>query len=240
MLQVGGALPTTPLELLLISSVETKVVLAILLVFSLIAWFIIVLKWWQFRRLHRQGGQFFAELERTTRLQEGYHAAMKQPPSPYNRLFREAINFYSELRPGALKEEVAAHAAHVDPARGAEDGADEGGLGGEGLLEPLHPLAGHRRRGRARCMGLLGTVLGVMDAFIGISSKGSGNISAVAPGVAEALIATVGGPRGGHPGGHRLQPVREPGPACWRGARGLRRRADRDDGARGDGLTWAR
>ena len=32
---------------------------------------------------------------------------MKQPPSPYNRLFREAINFYSELRPGALKEEVA-------------------------------------------------------------------------------------------------------------------------------------
>ena len=31
MLQVGGALPTTPLELLLISSVETKVVLAILL-----------------------------------------------------------------------------------------------------------------------------------------------------------------------------------------------------------------
>ena len=107
MLQVGGALPTTPLELLLISSVETKVVLAILLVFSLIAWFIIVLKWWQFRRLHRQGGKFFAELERTTRLQEGYHAAMKQPPSPYNRLFREAINFYSELRPGALKEEVA-------------------------------------------------------------------------------------------------------------------------------------
>ena len=106
MLQVGGALPTTPLELLLISSVETKVVLAILLVFSLIAWFIIVLKWWQFRRLHRQGGKFFAELERTTRLQEGYHAAMKQPPSPYNRLFREAINFYSELRPGALKEEV--------------------------------------------------------------------------------------------------------------------------------------
>ena len=107
MLQVGGALPTTPLELLLISSVETKVVLAILLVFSLIAWFIIVLKWWQFRRLHQQGEKFFAELERTTRLQEGYHAAMKQPPSPYNRLFREAINFYSELRPGALKEEVA-------------------------------------------------------------------------------------------------------------------------------------
>ena len=39
-------------------------------------------------------------------------------------------------------------------------------------------------------IGLLGTVLGVIEAFLGIASKGSGNLSAVAPGVAEALIAT--------------------------------------------------
>ncbi len=39
-------------------------------------------------------------------------------------------------------------------------------------------------------MGLLGTVLGVIEAFIGIATKGSGNIGAVAPGVAEALTAT--------------------------------------------------
>jgi len=39
-------------------------------------------------------------------------------------------------------------------------------------------------------IGLLGTVLGVIDAFIGIATRGSGNIGAVAPGVAEALIAT--------------------------------------------------
>ena len=42
-------------------------------------------------------------------------------------------------------------------------------------------------------LGLLGTVLGVMDAFIGIAAGGSGNISAVAPGVAEALVTTVVG-----------------------------------------------
>ena len=42
-------------------------------------------------------------------------------------------------------------------------------------------------------LGLLGTVLGVMDAFIGIAAKGSGNIGAVAPGVAEALVTTVAG-----------------------------------------------
>ena len=32
-----------------------------------------------------------------------------------------------------------------------------------------------------------------MDAFIGIASKGSGNLAAVAPGVAEALVTTVAG-----------------------------------------------
>jgi biopolymer transport protein TolQ len=45
----------------------------------------------------------------------------------------------------------------------------------------------------APLLGLLGTVLGVMDAFIGIASKGSGNLAAVAPGVAEALVTTVAG-----------------------------------------------
>lgn len=192
MLQVGGALPTTPLELLLISSVETKVVLAILLVFSLIAWFIIILKWWQFRRLHRQGGKFFADLERTTRLQEGYHAAMKQPPSPYNRLFREAINFYSELRPGALKEEVVRTPLTPTQLESLKLVLMKEVSAEKDMLSRYIPwLATVGAVGPL--MGLLGTVLGVMDAFIGISSKGSGNIAAVAPGVAEALIATVAG-----------------------------------------------
>src|SRR2546430_10092731 len=50
-------------------------------------------------------------------------------------------------------------------------------------------------------LGLLGTVLGVMDAFIGIAVGGSGNIGAVAPGVAEALVTTVAGLAGAGPPG---------------------------------------
>lgn len=42
-------------------------------------------------------------------------------------------------------------------------------------------------------LGLLGTVVGVMNSFIGITSQGSANIAAVAPGIAEALITTVVG-----------------------------------------------
>jgi biopolymer transport protein TolQ len=43
-------------------------------------------------------------------------------------------------------------------------------------------------------LGLLGTVIGIMDAFMGITAAGgSTSIAVVAPGIAEALIATAAG-----------------------------------------------
>ena len=42
-------------------------------------------------------------------------------------------------------------------------------------------------------LGLMGTVIGIMNAFLGITATGSTNIGAVAPGVAEALVTTVVG-----------------------------------------------
>lgn len=42
-------------------------------------------------------------------------------------------------------------------------------------------------------IGLLGTVWGVMSSFINIGAQGSASLVVVAPGIAEALIATVGG-----------------------------------------------
>ena len=62
----GGAVPRSLMDLLRISSTETKIVLVICAIFSIASWFLIGLKWWQFRRLHQQGDRFFRELERTT------------------------------------------------------------------------------------------------------------------------------------------------------------------------------
>lgn len=192
MLQIGGAIPSSTLDLVSRSSPETIVILVVTLVFSLVSWFIIGLKWWQFRRIRSQADRFFAELERTSRLEDAYRAVMKLPPSPYNRIFREGITFVTDLRQSApegtpgrdsltstqleafkmvLAKDVAAERdamAHYIP-----------WLATVGSVGPL--------------LGLLGTVLGVMDAFLGIAAGGSGNIAAVAPGVAEALITTVMG-----------------------------------------------
>ena len=112
--QVRGAIPTTPWELVLTSSRETQFVLAILAVFSLVSWYLIVLKWWQFRKMRQLADRFLAEVEKAPRLEDAYHAAMRLPASPYNRLLREAVHFFSELKPGALKGTgVATNPAHA-------------------------------------------------------------------------------------------------------------------------------
>jgi biopolymer transport protein TolQ len=193
MLQVGGAVPTSELELVATASLATKVVLAVLAVFSAVSWFLIFVKLWQFRRVRRSGDAFFRAVAHANQLDEAQEAVRTMKPSPYQRLFQEGIAFFQELRPGGLRR-------------------------GPGVVEALTPTqlealrmvldsqvdAEHDLLGKyvpwlatfgsvSPLIGLLGTVLGVMDAFIGIATSGAGNITAVAPGVAEALVTTVAG-----------------------------------------------
>lgn len=193
LLQVGQAVPTTAWDLVVSSSRETKIVLTVLGCFSLASWFLIVLKWWEFVKVRREAAKFFEALEHTSRLDDGYRAIMKLPSSPYGRIFREGIRFFSELKPGAVQSEAE-----------STDTLTETQL--EALQLVLAKEIAVERDSMARflpwlatfgsvspLLGLLGTVLGVMNAFIGIALSGSGNIQAVAPGVAEALVTTVMG-----------------------------------------------
>jgi biopolymer transport protein TolQ len=195
LLQVGRAIPTSPWELVLLSSRETQAVLVVLLVFSVVSWYLIVLKWWQFRHMRRQADRFMHEIEKASRLEDAYHAAMRLPTSPYNRLLREGIQFFSHLKPGSLKDSASAQAVSALTTTQLE-----------ALRMVLAKEVSAERDAAARfipwlatfgsvspLLGLLGTVLGVMDAFIGIAIGGSGNIGAIAPGVAEALVTTVAG-----------------------------------------------
>ena len=205
LVQARGAIPTTPWELVLTSSRETQFVLVVLVIFSVVSWYLIVLKWWQFRRMRQLGDRFMAEVEKAPRLEDAYHAAMRLPPSPYNRLLREAVHFFTELKPGSLKGGPMASAA-TGGGGGAPATATLTTTQLEALRMVLAKEVAAERDLAARfipwlatfgsvspLLGLLGTVLGVMDAFIGIAVGGSGNIAAVAPGVAEALVTTVAG-----------------------------------------------
>ena len=177
---VGGTLPT-------------RVVLGVLFIASLTSWWVIFRKWSQFRQVRKEGDRFLEHMEQAQRLEDAYKAILSLPESPYGRVFRQGINFFSELRPGALREgappsqglsltQLEALRLVLEKEEAEERDELAHGIGLLAVVGSVSPL-----------MGLAGTVIGIMNAFLGITASGSSNIMAVAPGVAEALITTVAG-----------------------------------------------
>jgi biopolymer transport protein TolQ len=173
-------------------TISTQLILIVLALFSLISWGLIVWKALLFRKLWKQAGKFMERIEIAERLEEAYRNVLSLPESPFTRVFRRGVNFFSELRPGGLKDGasvVGLSSAQLEVLRlvlEKEEGEERDeighGLNWLAIIATVSPL-----------LGLLGTVLGVMNSFIGVAETGSANISAVAPGVAEALITTVAG-----------------------------------------------
>jgi biopolymer transport protein TolQ len=192
-LQAGvGEMPDS-IRILLGGTVSTRIVLVILVLFSLASWVLIIWKWWQFRSLRVSGARFVQAIERTQRLEDAYKTAMRLPETPYTRIFRQGANFFSELRPGALREnappqpglsETQLHALWLVLEKVQDEERDtlSGGMVWLAIIAVVSPL-----------LGLLGTVLGVMNAFLGIARTGAANIGSVAPGIAEALTTTAFG-----------------------------------------------
>jgi biopolymer transport protein TolQ len=190
MLQVFG---DRTVGMILNASPSTKAVLVVLTAFSFASWWIILWKARQFKRLRADGARFVEAIGRAQRLEDAYKVITRLPETPYTRMFRQGINFFSELRPGALREGAPPAAGLNDPQLNAlwlilekvqdeERDGHSGGLVWLAIIGVTGPL-----------LGLLGTVIGVMNAFIGIQDTGSANIASVAPGIAEALITTAFG-----------------------------------------------
>ena len=183
---------TSTWEMVSRGSLSTQVIVGVLAVFSLVSWALIVLKLAQFRRLHREADQFMDRIEAAERVEEAYDWVRGMRESPFTRIFKRGVSFFGELRPGAMRQGTDVRGlspAQLEVLRivlEKEEGEERDGLSGGiqwlAIIATVAPL-----------LGLLGTVLGVMHSFLGVVEAGSTNISAVAPGVAEALITTVAG-----------------------------------------------
>ncbi len=189
MMQVGAAIPSSPIDLVTSSTLPTKIVLAILAILSLVSWTIMLGKAIEFKRASDAGRIFIASFERTHTLDEAAEISERSPASPQRDVMTRAVRFITETTPALAPQgerRARLSASQVEALRqvlDSESGAVRDRLGSFvpslATIGSVSPL-----------IGLLGTVLGIIEAFIGIATKGSGNIGAVAPGVAEALIAT--------------------------------------------------
>jgi biopolymer transport protein TolQ len=180
-------LPGNAWDMVATATIPTRVILAVLLAFSLASWILIIWKWIQFRRIRVLEEEFLSQVSKAQHLDEAYKAVITLPDSPYLRVFRHGMNFFTGLRPRG--ESSGLSAAQVETLRLVMEKEQVGerdamahGLPWLAIIATVSPL-----------LGLMGTVVGVMDAFVGISAMGTANITAVAPGIAEALITTVTG-----------------------------------------------
>jgi len=188
-MQIGAAVPSTPLELVTQSSGATKIVLVILAILSLVSWTLMIGKWAEFNRAERAGREFVDKFERAHTIDEAAAIANKSPQSPQKGVMTRAVRFINETTPGLAatgERHARLSASQVEALRQVLDSASGAVRDQLGRFVPTLATIGSA----SPLIGLLGTVLGIIEAFIGIATKGSGNIGAVAPGVAEALIAT--------------------------------------------------
>lgn len=193
LLQAGRPVPESAWDLIVSGTLPTVVILLVLAAASVSSWILIFWKWRVFRAVQAEGDRFLEAMERSQRMEDAYKVILTLPDSPYGRVFRQGVNFFSELRPGSLREgappsegltltqlEVLRMVMEKEESEERDELAV--GLTWLAVIGSVSPL-----------LGLMGTVIGVMNAFLGIVATGSTNIGAVAPGVAEALITTVAG-----------------------------------------------
>ena len=163
----------------------SKVVLFLLFVFSVVSWAIIFFKWRACATADRMDHQFMTLLAKAKDLDDLCRQVRRMESSPAAVLFEGVMDRISGLRgqdggsgpaDRQLVERTAGHLSHSQLSR----------------LESYLPFLATTGN-ITPFIGLLGTVMGIIDAFREIGAQGTASIAAVAPGVAEALIATAAG-----------------------------------------------
>jgi biopolymer transport protein TolQ len=189
LLQVQSQSSGSILGLLAHGTPVSWAVLAFLLVLSAVSWTIMAMKWREFRAVTAASEPLFEYAQQADSFDDAAARARLGVGSPSYAVLRRAERFMVDTKPalpGNADRAARLSQAQVDALQlvmeketTTERDRLERYLPWLATIGAVSPL-----------IGLLGTVLGVINAFLGVASSGSGNISAVAPGVAEALIAT--------------------------------------------------
>lgn len=183
LLQQATPQQTSLVDLIVRSSPISKLVLLILLLFSVASWAIILTKGRIMNRARRESAEFLQVFARSARLQDLYAASASFRSSPLAAIYLAA---YEELRQQAGRNSAAPSLEAVgrvmQSAAISETTKLERSLGWLASTASASPF-----------IGLFGTVVGIIIAFQGLTQATTASIQAVAPGIADALVATAAG-----------------------------------------------
>jgi biopolymer transport protein TolQ len=191
-----GTVNTDIVSLVAHASPIAKIVLVILVLFSAISWGVVLFKSWQFGRAARHSSTFLDVFRKSSKFSEVQAVCRTLSHSPLVGLFQAGYaELNAQLRAGNPAE-VKPPASAARPTLKSLDAVDRALLRATTvemtrLERNLHFLA--TTASITPFIGLFGTVWGIMASFQGIGAQGSSSLGVVAPGIAEALIATAAG-----------------------------------------------
>ncbi|MDM0112689.1 protein TolQ [Variovorax sp. J22R133] len=171
-------------SLILHASFVVQLVVLLLVVVSVASWAAIIRKYFALKRTRALNDDFEREFWSGTSLNELFSSAAQNAKfaGPMERIFASGMREYHKLRERQIGDAVTL----LDGARRAmrasfqrELDAVESNLSFLATVGSVSPY-----------VGLFGTVWGIMHAFTGLASLAQVTLSTVAPGIAEALVAT--------------------------------------------------
>jgi biopolymer transport protein TolQ len=165
-----------------------RIVLLILLFFSVLSWAIILHKYNLFKRVVRDSQEFLRIFRQSAKLSEIRSACPLLKASPLPEVFQAG---YRNIESQATVSENPGKPVirSLDSVRRSLQIASTTELT---RLEHWLPWLA-TTAAATPFIGLFGTVWGIMDAFHGLGTAGAASLRSVAPGISEALITTAGG-----------------------------------------------
>ena len=172
------------LKLMLEASLVVQLVMALLIIVSLVSWYFIFQKMFSIRRARRETDKFEQTFWSRSDLNALYQSATsgRHRAGSLERIFEAGFRDFVKLR-GQRSNDAQ---ALVDGARRAMRATYQREI--DQLESHLAFLAS--TGSVSPYVGLLGTVWGIMHAFRGLANVSQATLASVAPGIAEALVAT--------------------------------------------------
>ena len=184
-----GLLDTQVLQHVLLAGPIVKLVLVLLIGFSVVSWAIIFMKIKLFKGIDRIQADFARAFAEGKGLPALYEMAEKGKKAPMTEVFRSG---YIELTRIHRERGDAPPPGSRFPVENVQRAMYKTTHEQVSAMEELLPFLA--TTGSATpFIGLFGTVWGIMNAFSGIATQGSASLATVAPGIAEALVATAAG-----------------------------------------------
>jgi biopolymer transport protein TolQ len=175
------------------SGLVVQLVLYILILFSILSWGVIFFKYREVRTAKNQSDKFTEIFWDSRNLSAIHDASRELQSSPVAQVFRsgyeELLRVSRSKKENPTGEGLTTELSGVDNVTRAMKRATSVEI--TKLEKALTFLA--TTASTTPFIGLFGTVWGIMNAFRGLSTTHSSSIQAVAPGIAEALIATAAG-----------------------------------------------